>query len=98
MKTALIITVGSRDLQLSKDHFISLFGETDYTTLLDRRQNPYARKLANYLLHDQTRYDKAKRFLLFPIIKPCLDKLKKAGQLPNQIVLVVTESAIQIVA
>ena len=91
MKTALIITIGSRDLQLPKDQFIRLFGEGDYTPLLDRRQNPYSRKMADYLLDEPSRFDKAKEHLLFPIIKPCLDKLKSEGQIPERIILVVTD-------
>ncbi len=91
MKTALIITVGSRDLQLPKNQFIKLFGEDDYKPLLDRRQNPYARRMADYLLSEPSRFDKAKAHLLFPIIKPCLDKLKSEGQIPERIILVVTD-------
>lgn len=96
MKTALIITVGSRDLQLPRESFIQLFGEADYTLLLDKRQNPYARKMADYLLSEPNRFDKAKAYLLFPIIKPCLDKLKSEGKLPERILFIVTDQPVTV--
>lgn len=90
MKTALIVTVGTRDVQIDREHIIKNESHDIYSKLYLDNRILKARQGGEYL---KKRYNKYKKFIDIPIIRPAIDYcLKKAGHIDHTI-LITTDQA-----
>ena len=90
MRTAAIITVGTRDVQIDLNRLDQY--RIDEKPLLDSRGKPFGRLVGHIVLQN---YHSLKAHLSVPIIGPFLDMLKHDGEIASlqAVVLVATDQA-----
>lgn len=89
MKSALIITVGTRDLTINKEDFIQNNSPEDWDKIFDVKRNGISPKLGGEVFEKQ--FNQLHPVLKYPIIKPALkDVIRKNGQI-DKIILIATD-------
>ncbi len=88
-KTALVITIGTRDISIPKEDFIKVFSEEKWASIHDPKGNQiYSRAFGKILLQE---YDKLYQKLAFPIIEPAMAYCTRKEEKINHIILVATD-------
>lgn len=87
MAAILIVTLGTSDINIDKSFIEALASETEMSTLYHPKTGRLlARPIGEFILKH---YDKLKKEVVFPILSPCFNFLKK-NEIPSKVILVVT--------
>jgi len=88
MKTGLIITVGTRDIQIDREVILNNEAHDVYQQLYYDNRILLARNGGEFLLKNYNRY---RSHLQMPIVKPCLDYCLRGNSKINHIILITTD-------